>query len=261
LRRVERVKGKFLEQGKSNAEADHLATIELAKEVKTSTFALRAQIVTVYIEETYRELRLPFQNDPNEKIVFDDFAAWFSYICEETELPASTQSSLKNFMVRLVDPVNKGLLTHSVDDLLALPEGNMQRAAQAAGAIMRDAPLSEALPKLDDLIEQAGSLSRVEFEDYLHEEGHTNTRQLPIDIKRVLLEDGTYLYFIHPMNEKEDAFIRLGLDKRVSYHSVELYDVTYELQGLQKPTMDEDGVIQHDLPILVDLVDTKTRYE
>jgi hypothetical protein len=231
-----------LNQDKQDAQMLHYTFVAAGQIGKGASMVVRNTAAKMWLDGAWKELELPYANDPNEKISFDDFGAWVGYAVEEAGLSDTTASTLKNFIVNILDPVAKQLIInpstkepYTVNEVLNLREKHTQKLASASRRILSNGDMNEGqqYETLGALIGLASdpTISGDDFIDKLRE-GSFSTRRNDPFIVRKANQSGKAIYMI-VIDETKEPLVATALEGRVDWRSSTVDDFVTDLMSLQ----------------------------
>ncbi len=215
--------------GKRNARYIHQSVVVLGKVGNSAGIALRQKVSEMYTTSAYRELELPIENDPSQKITFEYFSDWLHYAIGEAGINDTAASTLNTFVENIVDPVAKRLITHTdgtpfeVNEVLSLREGHTQRLASAARSIMKRDP--DDYDKIGELLElaQDPETTAEDLSDIIRTNNLSTPRISPAECNTIQVGDKTIYTIV--MEGLQQTKIDAGLSGRVEYRSRSIEDM------------------------------------
>lgn len=245
------------------AQENHYSFVKVAELGKNAGLALRIVAAKMWITQGYKELQVPYPNDPTQTLSFDDFESWIGFAVEQAGLGEGTNSALKTFIVNVIDPVAKRVIhnpeTHqpyTVDEVLSLREAHTQKLGVAAKRTLKNPDLTddEKYDQIAQLIEIAArpNIDQHDFVDELRERSLSNRRNEPFEVKIARVNGKTVYQIIVP--ELKEPMVNTTLDGRSRYSDVLVDDLMDELMAIQVKPEDLANVS----PIEQDLLFTET---
>lgn len=220
----------------------HYMFVEVAKLGKAAGLTLRDLAAEMYLTAGYKELALPYPTNPKEKIYFEYFENWLAFAVDAAGLSDTTTSTLKNFMLNVVDPVAKQLianpatgLPYTVQEVLGLREQHTQKLASAARRVIKNDDLTneDKYSAIAELIEMAADPTKTQS-DYVDElaiRGLINRRIEPFAVFQAR-SNGKTVYMI-TVDEPREPVVNTALEGRSTIRQKTVDDLMSDLMSLQ----------------------------
>lgn len=230
-----------LSDDKQAAQEIHYKFVSAAKTGRAAATAVRDVAAEMWLTQSFLELELPYDNDPAQKITFDDYGAWLGYACDKAELSEATASTVKNFILNVVDPVAKQLVMnphtkepYTVAEVLDLREGHTQRMASAARTALRNPNISdeEKYGMIADVIDLAQSSPNLD--DYisdLRDMGLAKRRSDPMSADISYVQDKVVVMIV--AEEAKLPLINAILEGRFDMRMQTVDDMLSQLMKIQ----------------------------
>ncbi len=224
------------------AQEAHYIFVEIAKLGKQAGLALRDVAANMWLTQGFRELRVPYPTDETLTMEFDDFESWISYAVEQAGLSDTTTSTLKNFIINVVDPVAKQLILNpttgvpfQLSEVLGLREAHTQKLASAARRTLANGEMTadEKLKTIGDLLQIAAdpTITQDDFILELRNRSLSNRRNEPFEAKIAHANGKTAILIL--VDESKEMIVNTALEGRslVSQRTVD--DLVGDLMAIQ----------------------------
>lgn len=235
---------------KREARIIHERFVKAGKLGQGAAHALRKEATNMFLTNGFLELEVEYDNDPTQKLQFGDFHSWLNYAIEKTGLAVDTLSSTLNSLIEnIIDPVSKSLVLnpdtdqpYSIEDILSLPEGNSQKIASGARALLRDDKRTDEQKReiLSEIISVAKTSTTEDLVELLRGLNLSFKRTPDLEVSMAYVDDKIVYQII--VDDKQDTQVQLALRGRASLRTKSIDDLVNDLKQFIHQSSNEDEV-------------------